>query len=137
MSGRLPRIRPTSCVGRFGRIGDRRPDFASAWLTLHHQDRDKRLSGEKTRRQRLYKQFILEASTLYADALISFSRGDATHARDEVQQILAVRPDNLQALYLSALIEIGLLLFVLTIIVNGLARLLVWTVGGAVKTVHE
>jgi len=40
-------------------------------------------------------------------------------------------------LYLSALIEIGLLLFVLTIIVNGLARLLVWTVGGAVKTVHE
>jgi phosphate transport system permease protein len=36
-------------------------------------------------------------------------------------------------LYLAALIEIGLLLFVLTVAVNGLARLLVWSVGGAVK----
>ncbi len=36
-------------------------------------------------------------------------------------------------LYLSALIEVGLLLFVLTVAVNGLARLLVWSVGGAVK----
>jgi hypothetical protein len=42
--------------------------FASAWLTLHHQDRAKRLSGEKTRRQKLYKQFIHEASKLFADA---------------------------------------------------------------------
>lgn len=40
-------------------------------------------------------------------------------------------------LYLSALIEIGLLLFVLTVVVNGLARLLVWSVGGAVKAVRE
>jgi len=44
--------------------------FASAWLTQHHQDRVKRLSGEKTRRQKLYKQFIDEASKLYADALV-------------------------------------------------------------------
>ena len=44
--------------------------FASAWLTQHHQDRAKRLSGEKTRRQKLYKQFIDEASKLYADALV-------------------------------------------------------------------
>jgi len=36
-------------------------------------------------------------------------------------------------LYLAALVEIGLLLFVLTVAVNGLARLLVWSVGGAVK----
>src|SRR5437899_2706903 len=40
-------------------------------------------------------------------------------------------------LYLSALIEIGLLLFVVTVIVNGLARLLVWSVGGPVKVVRE
>ena len=40
-------------------------------------------------------------------------------------------------LYLSALIEIGLLLFVVTVAVNALARLLVWSVGGAVKTVRE
>jgi hypothetical protein len=43
--------------------------LASAWFTQHHQDRVRRLSGEKTRRQKLYKQFINEASKLYADAL--------------------------------------------------------------------
>lgn len=40
-------------------------------------------------------------------------------------------------LYLSALAEIGLLLFVVTVVVNALARLLVWSVGGAVKEVRE
>jgi phosphate transport system permease protein len=40
-------------------------------------------------------------------------------------------------LYLSALIEIGLLLFVVTVAVNALARLLVWSVGGAVKAARE
>ena len=40
-------------------------------------------------------------------------------------------------LYLSALVEIGLLLFAVTVIVNALARLLVWSVGGTVKTVRE
>ncbi len=40
-------------------------------------------------------------------------------------------------LYLSALIEVGLLLFVVTVIVNALACLLVWSVGGPVKEVRE
>jgi phosphate transport system permease protein len=40
-------------------------------------------------------------------------------------------------LYLAALIEIGLLLLVVTVVVNGLARLLVWSVGGAVKAARE
>jgi len=40
-------------------------------------------------------------------------------------------------LYLAALIEVGLLLLVLTVVINALARLLVWSVGGAVKTVRE
>jgi phosphate transport system permease protein len=39
--------------------------------------------------------------------------------------------------YLAALIEIGLLLFVVTVVVNALARLLVWSVGGPVKAVRE
>src|SRR5215510_10127895 len=43
--------------------------FASAWLTQHHQERTNRLSREKTRRRKLYNQFIDEASRLYADAL--------------------------------------------------------------------
>ncbi|MGH7361879.1 MAG: PstC family ABC transporter permease, partial [Candidatus Methylomirabilales bacterium] len=40
-------------------------------------------------------------------------------------------------LYLAALIEIGLLLLVVTVAVNALARLLVWSVGGAMKEVRE
>ncbi len=40
-------------------------------------------------------------------------------------------------LYLSALVEIGLLLLAVTVAVNGLARLLVWSVGGSVAGVRE
>jgi len=40
-------------------------------------------------------------------------------------------------LYLSALVEIGLILLVLTVMVNALARLLVWSVGGAVAGGRE
>jgi phosphate transport system permease protein len=40
-------------------------------------------------------------------------------------------------LYLSALVEIGVLLLIVTVVVNALARLLVWSVGGAVKQVRE
>jgi phosphate transport system permease protein len=40
-------------------------------------------------------------------------------------------------LYLAALVEVGLLLFVVTVAVNGLARLLVWSVGGAVRVGRE
>ncbi|HET8577856.1 MAG TPA: phosphate ABC transporter permease subunit PstC [Methylomirabilota bacterium] len=40
-------------------------------------------------------------------------------------------------LYLSALVEIGLLLLGVTIVVNALARLLVWSVGGSLKAVRE
>ena len=40
-------------------------------------------------------------------------------------------------LYLSALVEVGLLLFVVTVVVNALARLLVWSVGGPVQGGRE
>ena len=56
--------------------------FASAWLTQHHQDRVKRLLREKARRQKLYKQFIDEASKLYADALV--------HDQAEVSALVSV-----------------------------------------------
>ena len=56
--------------------------FASAWLTQRRQDRAKQLSAEKTRRQKLYKQFIDEASKLYADALV--------HDRAEVSALVSV-----------------------------------------------
>ena len=56
--------------------------LASAWFTQHHQDRISRLSGEKTRRQKLYKQFINEASKLYADALV--------HDKAEVSALVSV-----------------------------------------------
>ena len=36
--------------------------LASTWLTQHSQDRARRLSQDKVRRQKLYKQFIDEAA---------------------------------------------------------------------------
>jgi hypothetical protein len=56
--------------------------LASAWLTQHNQARVKQLSGEKARRQKLYKQFIAEASKLYADALV--------HDQAEVSALVSV-----------------------------------------------
>jgi hypothetical protein len=44
--------------------------FASAWLTQRHQDRANSLLRDKSRRQKLYRQFIDEASKLYAEALV-------------------------------------------------------------------
>ena len=43
--------------------------------------------------------------TLYSDALVSYSTGDFTHAREVVQQVLAAKPDDVATLYLSGLIH--------------------------------
>jgi len=43
--------------------------FASAWLTQARHDRAEHFEHDKSRRQKLYKKFIDEASKLYADAL--------------------------------------------------------------------
>lgn len=56
--------------------------LGSAWLTQYHQDRANRLSRQKTRREKLYKQFIDEASRLYADALV--------HDKAEVSALVSV-----------------------------------------------
>jgi phosphate transport system permease protein len=40
-------------------------------------------------------------------------------------------------LYVSALVEIGLLLLLVTVVVNGFAKLLVWSVGGPVRGTRE
>src|SRR6476619_3632453 len=44
--------------------------FASSWTTLHAQMKAQRLASSKSRRRKLYKQFIDEASRTYADALV-------------------------------------------------------------------
>ncbi len=44
--------------------------FASSWTTLHAQMKAQRLASSKSRRQKLYKQFIDEASRSYVDALV-------------------------------------------------------------------
>ena len=44
--------------------------LAATWFTQRRKDSARRLTQEKTRRQKLYKQFIDEASKLYADALV-------------------------------------------------------------------
>ena len=56
--------------------------FASAWLTQHRQDRARELTQNKARRQKVYKQFIDEASRLYADAL--------AHEQAEVSALVGV-----------------------------------------------
>jgi hypothetical protein len=56
--------------------------LASAWLTQRYQDRAKRLLQDKGRRQSLYKQFINEASKLYADAL--------SHDKSDISALVSV-----------------------------------------------
>jgi hypothetical protein len=45
--------------------------FATTWITQHGQARNAQSASEKSRRQKLYKAFIEEASRLYGDALES------------------------------------------------------------------
>jgi hypothetical protein len=73
--------------------------FASAWLTQHRQARAERLSQDKSRRQKLYKQFIDEASKLYADALV--------HDQAEVSALVSVYAliSRMRVLSSSAVIE--------------------------------
>jgi hypothetical protein len=73
--------------------------LASAWLTQLHQDRTKRLSQDKTGRQKLYKQFIDEASKLYADALV--------HDQAEVSALVSVYAltNRMRVLSSSAVVE--------------------------------
>jgi hypothetical protein len=54
--------------------------LAATWLTQRRKDSARRLTQEKTRRQKLYKQFIDEASKLYADALV--------HDKSEVSSLV-------------------------------------------------
>ncbi len=44
--------------------------LAAPWLTQRRKHSARRLTLEKTRRRKLYKQFIDEASQLYTDALV-------------------------------------------------------------------
>ena len=48
--------------------------LASAWVSQNHHDHAERVERDKSRRQKLYRSFIDEASKLYADALV---RSDA------------------------------------------------------------
>ena len=54
--------------------------FATTWLTQHAQDRATRLVQEMSRRERLYGEFIDEASRLLADSL--------THHLEEPSKIV-------------------------------------------------
>jgi hypothetical protein len=55
---------------------------ASAWLTQRHQDRAKQRLQDKSQRQSLYKQFIREASKLYADAL--------SHDKSDISALVSI-----------------------------------------------
>jgi hypothetical protein len=45
--------------------------LAASWLSQNFQARTQQLIEDKTRRQKLYKSFIEEASRIYGDALVS------------------------------------------------------------------
>ncbi len=54
--------------------------LVATWVTQRRKDSVRRLAQEKTRKQKLYKQFIDEASKLYADALV--------HDKSEVSSLV-------------------------------------------------
>ena len=54
--------------------------FATSWLTQRAQARAQQLAHKLTRREELYKDFIEEASRLYADSLI--------HDTPEISQLI-------------------------------------------------
>jgi len=43
--------------------------------------------------------------TMYSDALVSYMTGDAAHAHEVIQRLVAARPDHLPSVYLSGLID--------------------------------
>jgi len=57
--------------------------LVATWVTQRRKDSVRRLAQEKTRKQKLYKQFIDEASKLYADALV--------HDKSEVSALVDTR----------------------------------------------
>jgi hypothetical protein len=73
--------------------------LGSAWMTQHRQDRAKRMSQDQARRQKLYKQFIDEASKLYADAL--------AHEEAEIAALVSVYAltSRMRVLSNSAVVE--------------------------------
>ena len=44
--------------------------FASSWTTMRLQMKADRAASSKTRRQKLYREFITQASKIYGDALV-------------------------------------------------------------------
>jgi hypothetical protein len=95
LSRRSPAVCDELGLGRLGGL----TSLASAWLTQLHQDRTKRLSQDKTGRQKLYKQLIDEASKLYADALV--------HDEAEVSALVSVYAltNRMRVLSSSAVVE--------------------------------
>ena len=56
--------------------------FSTTWLTQHFQDRTQRRQQEMSRREKLYGDFIDEASRLFADAL--------THSLEEPSKLVSL-----------------------------------------------
>ena len=63
------RIHNCSCSGRGTAIGGL-TSFVTSWITLSAQMRAQRLESSKSKRQKLYKTFIIDAARAYGDALI-------------------------------------------------------------------
>ncbi len=54
--------------------------FSTSWITQRAQTREKQVESARTKREELFKEFIVEASRLYGDAL--------SHEKDEVGDLV-------------------------------------------------
>jgi hypothetical protein len=70
--------------------------FATSWLNQHKQTQARQISRDRRRRQTLYREFVEEASRLYADALEredpQLSTLIGVHAMVSRMRILSSRP---------------------------------------------
>ena len=67
--------------------------------------RDGKLDAAKAQMAKMKEIAPNDFRSLLSDALISAMSGDNTHARAQVQRILAVRPDHLPSLFLLGVID--------------------------------
>jgi len=60
--------------------------FAASWVTQQSQSRAQQLAHKLTRREQLYKDFVEEASKLYADSLV--------HETPDISQLIRLYAMN-------------------------------------------
>jgi len=79
-----PSISPLAALG--GALIGGLTSFAASWVTQQSQSRAQQLAHKLTRREQLYKDFVEEASKLYADSLV--------HETPDISQLIRLYAMN-------------------------------------------